>query len=590
MTHYYSRERNVQILISVLKANNIHNIIASPGTTNICFVASLQQDPFFNIYSAPDERSAGYMACGLAAETGVPVVLSCTGATASRNYMPAMTEAFYRKLPILAVTSSRRNSRIGHNFDQVTDRTVLPNDVAKLSVQLPIILDDDSEWNATVMANKAILELFHRGNGPVHINLETEYNRIYDVKVLPEARIIRRFCNLDDMPEINKGKIAIYVGSHNKWTDRLTSAVDEFCEKYDSLVLCDHTSNYKGKYRAFANLAGIQRDYQSVVKEVSLLIHIGNVAAPAYGINAKEVWRVNPDGEIKDTFKKLTKVFEMEEVAFFEFYSNEQMPTHLNNSFYHSFLNEDTQIRKNLTQETIDGLPFSNAWIALKTAHKLPENSVLHLGIQNSLRCWNLFEVPTSVLGYCNTGGFGIDGSISTVIGAALANKERIYFLVLGDLAFFYDLNSLGNRHVGKNIRILLVNNGKGTEFKLTGNPGAMFGDVADEFISAAGHYGKKSTSLVKHYAEDLGFRYRTASTKKEYLTVLDEFVSEDLDVESLVLEVFTNSWDEDQAINILSTIETSKIKTATRNAKDFARGVLGEKGTDSVRRILGME
>ena len=61
-----------------------------------------------------DERSAAYIACGMAEESGEPVVLSCTGATASRNYMPGLTEAFYRKLPVLAITSSQDISKIGH--------------------------------------------------------------------------------------------------------------------------------------------------------------------------------------------------------------------------------------------------------------------------------------------------------------------------------------------------------------------------------------------------------------------------------------------------------------------------------------------
>ena len=141
--YYYTDERNAQIVISLLKAHGIKKIVASPGTTNICLVASLQQDPFFEIYSSADERSAGYIACGLSAESGEPVVLSCTGATASRNYMSALTEAYYRKLPILVITSSRSNFQIGHNIDQVTDRTVLPKDVAKLSVQLPLIFNND---------------------------------------------------------------------------------------------------------------------------------------------------------------------------------------------------------------------------------------------------------------------------------------------------------------------------------------------------------------------------------------------------------------------------------------------------------------
>ena len=88
---YYSNERSVQLLISLLKQHDIKKVVASPGTTNITLVASLQHDPWFEIYSSVDERSAAYIACGLAAESGEPVVLSCTGATASRNYLPVLT-------------------------------------------------------------------------------------------------------------------------------------------------------------------------------------------------------------------------------------------------------------------------------------------------------------------------------------------------------------------------------------------------------------------------------------------------------------------------------------------------------------------
>ena len=110
----YTNEKNVQIVLALLKAHNIRKVVASPGATNITVVASMQQDPWFEMYSSVDERSAAYIACGLAEESGEPVVLSCTGATASRNYEPGMTEAYYRKLPILALTSTQNTNRIGH--------------------------------------------------------------------------------------------------------------------------------------------------------------------------------------------------------------------------------------------------------------------------------------------------------------------------------------------------------------------------------------------------------------------------------------------------------------------------------------------
>ena len=89
----YTTEFNCQILIALLKAHGIKRIVASPGSTNVAFVGSVQNDPWFEVYSAIDERHGAYMAVGMAAETDEPVVLSCTGATASRNYIPALTEA-----------------------------------------------------------------------------------------------------------------------------------------------------------------------------------------------------------------------------------------------------------------------------------------------------------------------------------------------------------------------------------------------------------------------------------------------------------------------------------------------------------------
>lgn len=95
-------------------------------------VTSMQRDSFFEMYSAPDERSAAYMACGLSAESGEPVVLSCTGATASRNYVPGLTEAFYRHLPVIAITSTERINKVGQNIPQIIDRSILQCDIAKL--------------------------------------------------------------------------------------------------------------------------------------------------------------------------------------------------------------------------------------------------------------------------------------------------------------------------------------------------------------------------------------------------------------------------------------------------------------------------
>ena len=157
MEHKYSDEKNVQLVIGLLKAHGIRKIVASPGTTNITFIGSLMHDTFFQIYSSVDERSAAYIACGLAEAANEPVVISCTGATASRNYFPGLTEAYYRKLPVLAITSTREEYKIGHLIDQQIDRSQQPKDTVVCSEHLPLIKDDEDWWNCTIKVNRAIL-------------------------------------------------------------------------------------------------------------------------------------------------------------------------------------------------------------------------------------------------------------------------------------------------------------------------------------------------------------------------------------------------------------------------------------------------
>lgn len=579
---YYTDERSVQILISLLKQYKIRKIIASPGTTNLTFVASMMHDPWFEIYSSVDERSAAYMACGMAAESGEVVVLSCTGATASRNYVSGLTEAYYRKLPVLAVTSTQDIAKIGNLIAQVIDRRNIQNDIALLSEHISVTCTEDDVWSNTLKLNRALLELHHRGGGPVHVNLTTTYSRDYSVKELPEARMIRRITVEEEFPQFPSGRIAVCIGNHRKFTEIETKALDEFCSAYDGVVFCDQTSGYQGKYRVQFALVLMQEKMSTDLGNVDLLIHIGEVSGDyaTYGLHPRQVWRVSEDGELRDFFHKLTCVFEMSEFAFFTYYKGLRTDVNSYTSYLDQCIKALSCIRTKI--QTLE-LPFSNIWIASQTACRLPKNSILHLGILNSLRCWNLFNVPASVWGYSNTGGFGIDGNLSSLVGASLLHPDRLCFGVVGDLAFFYDLNVLGNRHIGRNIRILLINNGKGTEFRNYNHPGAAFGKDADKYIAAGGHYGNKSNTLVRHYAEDLGYEYLTASTKEEYLMAVERFIVPVVTDRPMLFEVFTDDMDESNSLKTICRIESSALGTV----RFIAKSVLGDKGKQLVKSIL---
>jgi len=236
-------------------------------------------------------------------------------------------------------------------------------------------------------------------------------------------------------------------------------------------------------------------------------------------------------------------------------------------------------------RESIPELPFGNIWIARQLHDKIPIGSSLHLGILNSLRSWNMMETPSGVESACNVGGFGIDGCVSTMIGASIANPHKLFFGVFGDLAFFYDLNAIGNRHIGNNVRILLINNGCGAEFSLSSHPAAKFGEQVFDYIAAGRHFKNGAKPLVKHYAEDLGFRYLSATNKQEFGQSATEFLSQNSE-QAIIFECFTKPQDESDALSAMYNIVPSAESSITR-LRSVARQVVPVRVKNAIKELV---
>jgi 2-succinyl-5-enolpyruvyl-6-hydroxy-3-cyclohexene-1-carboxylate synthase len=281
-----------------------------------------------------------------------------------------------------------------------------------------------------------------------------------------------------------------------------------------------------------------------------------------------EHWRIAEDGSIVDTYDKLTKVFECPIELFFSRFVGNKQAEH---GYYESWkkLQESMSIP--------DELPFSNAYLAQQLHSNLPNNSYLNLAILNSLRIWSFFPLDDSITCYSNVAAFGIDGCMSVLLGQSVAT-DKLCFLVTGDLAFFYDMNSLGIRHIKNNVRILLVNNGCGAEFKLYSHVAYQFGKDADAYIAAAGHNGS-----AKGWAESTGFKYLSANNKDEFLQNRDVFISES--EQSIVFEIFTTYENESDALKTI--IDSNKVMSGKDLLKNKVRLVLGNEGVRTLKNIL---
>ena len=173
------------------------------------------------------------------------------------------------------------------------------------------------------------------------------------------------------------------------------------------------------------------------------------------------------------------------------------------------------------------------------------------------------------------------------MMGASLSDPNKLFIGIFGDLAFFYDMNVVGNRHVGNNVRIMLINNGKGNEFRNYGHPCAFLGEEADEYVAAAGHYGNKSNKLVKNYAENLGYKYLTASNKDEFNQSVKDFLSSNPCDKPILFEVFTETADESNALKMLQNIIVDPKTVVKQKVKSVVKDIVGDKGVETIKKII---
>lgn len=552
--------RNIDILVEQLKMKKISKIVISPGGTNIPFVNAVQDDPFFTCYSIVDERSAIYFAIGLYLQTGEIIACSCTSAQATRNYIPGLTEAYYKRVPILAITMAKHPRFTYQEYMQAPDQTSLPNDCVKKSFALPYISDLNDEIHSIRLINEAIDTLQNKRLGPVQLCIPwldfplPEYS--------PVVKDVTRYTYEEPWNiELKNKSILLVIGEHVKFKESTVKAINKFSENHNVAIYSNHLSNFHNKYTVNANLLLLVSRPQEFFKLApSIIITIGGQTGdyPLYNMFSRpefsdvEHWRVSLDGEMIDTYDKLTKVFECSEEYFF---NNVCKDGNCDHNYFEQLSNAIANIQTDIK------LPFSNASIASYLHNRIPKNSVIQFSILNSLRIWNLYDLDNSIECYSNVGAFGIDGGMSTLIGQSIIN-DNLCFMVIGDLAFYYDMNSIGIRHIKNNLRILLINNNGGIEFKF----GKSNNEKMDKYIAAGNHFKN-----AKGWAETCGFRYMSAKTMEEFEEQAKDFTG--ISDRPIIFEAFVSDIDEADAYNML--IEKNKTRTIHDKIKSGIKGII---------------
>lgn len=573
----YTEVKSYQYIIALLKKYNIKHLVLSAGSRNVPFVHSVEKDDFFKCYSVVDERSAGYFALGLSQELNEPVVISCTSSTATCNYWPPVAEAYYQNVPLIILTSDRDPEMLGQWEDQMIDQVGMYDRHVKKSVNLPIINNKNDEIYCQRLLNEAFLELNHNGaKGPIHINIPTNtYNRTFNVNKLPIPNYIERIGVLDDWNEkVNKlklsKKILVICGQKNYTSEKLKKEIRTFFEKYNSAIVVDFMSNIDFEY-GVNTIACTDNNYididsiKKIIPEIvisfggQIFSNIKNILKEHYG--KFEHWLISEDGNVIDAFKSITTVFECTPEYFFEKFNIAS--SNLNDKIYY---NEFLSIKNNVI---FPELSYSHIYAIKNVVEKIPENSILHLSINDSIRISNYFKINKNIRTYANIGTHGIDGCLSSFLGQASASPEKQAYLIIGDLSFFYDMNALRINCIPKNVHILLINNHGGSEFYYN----KIWQDEKSDLHTSARHETK-----AEGWVKSNNFKYLSAKNKEEYDKAINDFLNNKNEI-PVFFEVFTEmSEDAENLHNILKYNRKKDLKTDIKRAtKEFVKKKIGQ-------------
>ncbi|UAB83832.1 2-succinyl-5-enolpyruvyl-6-hydroxy-3-cyclohexene-1-carboxylic-acid synthase [Zunongwangia sp. SCSIO 43204] len=557
----YSKIPVARNVVSLCVSKNIKHVVISPGSRNAPLTIGFTHHPEINAYSIVDERCAAFVALGMAQQLQQPVALVCSSGSALLNYYPAISEAFYSDIPLVVISADRPIERIDIGDGQtIRQKNVYENHILySANLYSELVLESEAidkklqqkQWEAqkhnereiNLALNKAIEE-----KGPVHINVPF-YEPLYDTVENIEVNPIEIF------PEItkrhySKEELLPYAEIWNKAKRKMVivgvaqpNVVEQkFLEKLakdDSVIVFTETTSNLHHDEFFTRIdtiiGPIEKDenmqelFEALRPDILLtfggMIVSKKIKAFLRNYNPKHHWHVDSK-KAYNTFFCLNKHFE---TSVNDFFTDFFPLTTKMDSDYGEFWKNIRAKRQVRHDAYMDEIPYSDLKAMQLLVPKVPDHYIMQLANSSTIRYAQLFKWNPSLRIFCNRGTSGIDGSISTAAGSAMASEDPV-LMVTGDLSFFYDSNALWNKYIPANFRIIILNNSGGGIFRIL--PGNKNSEQFDTFFETV--HDLKAEQLAKMY----NFEYDSASSEAEISHSLSTFF--EASARPKILEIFT--------------------------------------------------
>jgi 2-succinyl-5-enolpyruvyl-6-hydroxy-3-cyclohexene-1-carboxylate synthase len=522
MTEYLSA------FIDELHQSGVKRVVISPGSRSTPLALLFAKHPAIEVFINIDERSAAFFALGMAKADNEPTAVLCTSGTAAANYYPAVIEAKYSRVPLVVLTADRPHELREFGAPQAINQINLFGSHVKWFDEMAL-----PEQTGTMIqyakrtASRGTAIARSVPEGPVHFNFPLREPLIPNMdyvfqegkqgtsiaqgmSVVPPAVLERLSMTL-----AQKQKGIIVVGPQDD--KAVVDAVISLAEKLNFPVLADPLSSVRSGNHSkthvidgYDSFLRSEKVKQMVVPDIvirvgampvskALTIFLKNLDIDHWVIDSGEMWR-DPAG-------KATEMIYADEAQFINQLSEAVNPHDSKEDWLENWVNINRAAQQQVAEYQAASETLDEGMAVRTLIESLPEEAVVFASNSMPIRDIDTFFANNSknirVMG--NRGANGIDGVISTALGICATGNPT--YLVIGDLAFYHDMNGLlaGKMHK-LNLKILLINNNGGGIFSYLPQANEkehfelLFGTPADlDFSHTASLYGAHFNKAENH-------------------------------------------------------------------------------------------
>lgn len=539
---------HVQFIVDYLHKRNIHHVVVCPGSRSAPFIVALNDYAAIKKYVIVDERSAAYFALGMAQQLRKPVVVICTSGTAVLNLAPALCEAYYQNLPLIAITADRPEELLNTGENQTINQQNVFENFIGMSIHFRPMKSANDFNQFLPLMDSCISSQNGQSGFPSHWNVEIA-EPLYDVagEELPfyelEELNNNTLFDLDDdynviMNEWPKSRKIMLICGFAEFSPKELLLLKDLTKQQNIVLISEHASNIpfhqKAPWNTDAMIALMASDEERNYTPDLVVTFGRNILSK----KLKQFLRKNkPKHHVHlsphyDSWNQflMHKNHHNCHKSYENFFSQLPFSFQADANFKIRWGNLRLKAEQ-LTQQFIELAAFSDLKVYETIFAHLPVSTNLQLGNSTPVRYAQFFPLPKNTKVNANRGTSGIDGCLSTAAGAAWVNK-RLTVAILGDISFFYDSNALWNNCLSPNLRVIVINNGGGNIFRLIDGP-----DTVKGFEN---YFETQHQLSAKHLAEMFGLHYYICKTQKQLEDALPDFFQPKK--KAAILEVKTNN------------------------------------------------